>query len=575
MLKSSLQRLISKLSEFAYKNLGKPFIGFQKWLFVAFILTTLGGIPVAYLVEHKTLLELLQQELRASIWWIILSLGSSIIWGLSIKLFDFDLWIYYYFWIPTVVPRFGKWLYDRDYLDSLLLVKESYSYEKRKGRPCPVFIKRAHLERKSFWPHWEFSIIVMLKPGKFEISVAKSKTSSKYKRWVMAVNLADESFGIYNNAGKRFLREKYRTTSALGTMSKLSGKFFDVLNSKTELGTSLRWGEAGESLPLRWVSGGFLPIIEFRNNYWAMLFFRDIRPIGLNLAVGASETKSEYKNLHKLIGREFSEETVLLMSEPRVGGLVPQQRFTVEEFGIETSQPISEYINPEFVEKHNLLRKLHDGMYIDVLKNEDGRPITPIHTPFRVRLRYHSADLKTIDERYFKNVLFTINPFEFGVEIIWLCKFEINEGEYILDGEYDLGRNYLVRQPVILVSMDFLQQVYNSTGSLGEKINETDSKLLPPIPKEHFVVFNQDVELRKQRLENLNKLIKSTSNHGSINDNLIYEKDRLEKWLSDYLDAFTSQTADRKMTFQALRTLCPVTWKSLELIFSHKINYRD
>lgn len=571
-----IDQLISELLGWGYKHLGKPFLRFQKWLFGAFILTTLLGIPYAFLVEGKTFQELTQLVLTTLTWWLLLASGSSLAWFVTTKIFDIDLWIYYYFWLPVIISRYGKWIYrnNPEYLNSLMLVIESYKYEKRGKLPCPVFIKRAHLERKSFWPHWEFSIITILKAGKFEIQVTKSKTDSRYKRWVMDVNLAKESFGIYNNGGKKFLREKFRTQSALGTMNSISKKFFDILDPQAELGSSLRWGEVGELLPIRWVSGGFLPIIEYKNRHWVMLFFRDISPIGLNLAIGASETKSEYKDLHKLMGREFSEETVLLVSQPRPGGHIPQQRFTVEHFGIDTLQAISEYINHEFVEKHNLLRKLHDGMDIEILKNDDGRPITPIRTPFRIRLWYHSLDLRKIQDKYFKNVLFCVNPYEFGIEIVWLCKFQLQEGEYILDGEYDLGRGYLVRQPVVLLDMDFLHQVYKENHSLGEKIVGKDSKLLPRIPKEHIVIFDQDVELRKRRLENLNTMLKSTSYNGFLKDNLEYEKRRIEQWMSDYLDFFANQNLETEVTFEALRTLCPVTWKSLETIFLHNINYK-
>lgn len=575
MTKHPLNRATSILLGLIYKHLGKPFLRFQKWLFGAFIVTTFVGIPYAILVEKKVPQELFQLALMALMWWFILAAGTSIVWLLCIKLVDLDLWIFYYFWIPIIIPMFGKMIYKNNirYLDSLILILESYEYEKKGQRPCPVFIKRAHLERKSFWPHWEFSIITILKPGKFAINVTKSRTDNRFKRWIMDVDLVDESFGIYNNAGKRFLREKFRIPSALETMNKLSQIFFDVLNTETESGSSVRWGEAGEILPLRWVSGGFLPIIEFKNRHWVMLFFRDISPIGLNIAIGASENKSEYKDLHKLIGREFSEETVLLVSEPRPGGYVPQQRFTVEQFGIDNSQPISEYVNPEFVEKHNLLRKLHDGIDIEILNNEDGRPITPIRTPFRVNLKYHSPDLRSVDKKYIKNVLFSINPFEFGVEIVWLCKFQLQEGEYILDGEYDLGRDYLVRQPVVLLSMDFLKQVYMKDHTLGQKIDGSDSKLLPEIPKEHIIIYNQDIELRKRRLKNLETIIKSSTFIRSEKDNLVYEKKRIEKWLSDYQEPFTLHEMKAKISFEALRTLCPVTWKSLELIFLHKINY--
>ena len=46
-------------------------------------------------------------------------------------------------------------------------------------------------------------------------------------------------------------------------------------------------------IPLRWASGGVLPVVAWRGDVWSPFFFRDISPVGWNIAAGSSETEAE------------------------------------------------------------------------------------------------------------------------------------------------------------------------------------------------------------------------------------------------------------------------------------------
>ena len=350
----------------------------------------------------------------------------------------------------------------------------------------------------------------------------------------------------------------------------------EFMKPDTPLGEEIVWGQSGSLLPLRWVSGGVFPIIQYRNHYWAMFFFRDINPIGLNIANGASENKKEYKEIHRLMGREFSEETILFQSHPFPDSNVIHQKFSIDCYDMSSSSAISDYFNEDFSKEHNTLREVHDKVHIQTTKYSQGRPIRPINTPFRIELTYHAADLTRIEKApYIRNAVFTINPFEFGVEIVWLYKFTLFDNDVIIDGEYDLGRNYLIRQPVILLRMDFLKKIFiKNNNSIGLYNTETDCKILPEIPIESIKFFLDDIPLRKNRLKNIadelqNKDIKQTFEM----DNLKYEENRIKKWLNDYEKMFNFDDKTEVNDIK-LRTLCPVSWKILEIIFLHNINYQ-
>ena len=57
-------------------------------------------------------------------------------------------------------------------------------------------------------------------------------------------------------------------------------------------------------------------------------------------------------------------------------------------------------------------------------------------------------------------------------------------------------------------------------------------------------------------------------------DAVAKELNRIKSWLNDYEAAFSEARIDGILNHPHLRSLCPVTWKTLELIFAHKINYR-
>ena len=60
--------------------------------------------------------------------------------------------------------------------------------------------------------------------------------------------------------------------------------------------------------PLRYANGGVLPVIRLNSEDYFCLFYRDIFPVGWNIANGASDTLEEMLNPELIILREFGEE---------------------------------------------------------------------------------------------------------------------------------------------------------------------------------------------------------------------------------------------------------------------------
>ncbi len=459
--------------------------------------------------------------------------------------------------VRIVVPANGERSNWHGYLhwtnriiDSTRLAKGGSLWKRR-----PVVIRRRDLERKQFWPLWEYAILLIHDPGsKLKIS---STAAAGGAQFTLDLDISSEGFGIYNNDGKRFLRETYHLASDPSVQSRMertSDALHGVLMGREAIATTA-WAEllpeGALNIPLRWSSGGALPIVrDSDGKRWAALLFRDIYPIGWNVANGASEKHIEYTDLDLLINREFSEEVILGTGRLEEDNVFEQVPFAVDQ-------------STEFIETHCQLRWHHDKLAIDILR--DKRPVRPIPTPFSVQV--HDGNLK---RQPCRDVIFSVNAMECGIEAIKLLEFEMRRRETIMDGEI-LPNHELVRRPVALISLGWLKQVFdnNPDHSLGSMLTASDMpdssqcKLLPPIPAGEIKVFLDDIQLRRRRLDRL-----GTRHTGK-------EAERLTQWLERYAESFAvvgSQCAipgeDR---FAQLRVLCPVTWKTLELAFQHKL----
>ena len=103
--------------------------------------------------------------------------------------------------------------------------------------------------------------------------------------------------------------------------------FFEAM-ADVERGPVERWlrqverGKAARychpELPLRWGSGGYLPIVLHRGLRYLVLSFRGIFPQGWNLAVGAAEGWEELLDVRRAMEREFREELLILNRRDRV-----------------------------------------------------------------------------------------------------------------------------------------------------------------------------------------------------------------------------------------------------------------
>ena len=206
MAKNIYRKFISWLNT----NFGSSFIHFHKFLFDVYITTNLVLIPFNLFIQEQSFLSQIESFTYWLVFYLIFAVVFTFVWYITKEFFDLDLYFYYYVYIPIIYPKIKRFISKKDLKEShfLDMVIESYKYEKKGKKKCPVFIKREHLERKRFWPHWEFSIVTIFSPEKISFSTRKSHGQFNQKRWFLHADLSGESYGIYNNAGKKIFKRK-------------------------------------------------------------------------------------------------------------------------------------------------------------------------------------------------------------------------------------------------------------------------------------------------------------------------------------------------------------------------------
>jgi len=293
--------------------------------------------------------------------------------------------------------------------------------------------------------------------------------------------------------------------------------------------------------------------------------------VGLNVGNGASESFEEFTNLEELIGREFAEELIVLKQRPKAGASVKQVVFYDRDGGRALAQS-QEFL--KFVECHQDLRKVHDGIEIEVDSFQRPRFLTPLSTPFAVRVMEAVGSVTRC-----RDVIFSLNPEELGIEVIRPYAFDLWDEEWLMDGEVlpsSRSRHpFLVRRPIILISVDFLREQYKSAKGLGEIQVGGEflgGKQLKEIPAGAYKVF-AEIDSRRARLQKVKGLLAELGANANEEQQALDSEQRLiSGWLNVYEKVFEEALSGNKpLRAGHITTFCPVTFKTIELALRHQI----
>jgi class 3 adenylate cyclase len=228
-----------------------------------------------------------------------------------------------------------------------------------------------------------------------------------------------------------------------------------------ELNTFMRNGVAKtfecRRWPLRYANGGALPIVRLNGTRYVCLFYRDVFPVGWNIANGASDSYAEIYFPDRIIKREFGEEFVVADHYKEI---------------LKFYEPGPENISPGY--QTAVVAALHndkESVAFDYPKyRREDLEVTLLGGPDKVTT---SADGDSQDA---KDLFLSITPTDSAIEVDQIA-YMILDGDYsIIDGEVangvPLGRMVgLFRLEVIgnqLASRSFKPDRFFAEGQAGK-----------------------------------------------------------------------------------------------------------
>ncbi|MBC7771974.1 MAG: toll/interleukin-1 receptor domain-containing protein [Pyrinomonadaceae bacterium] len=221
------------------------------------------------------------------------------------------------------------------------------------------------------------------------------------------------------------------------------------------------------SVPFRYANGGALPVVYLDGKEYYCLFYRQIFPIGWNIANGGSDNRHELLSPRDVIDRELREELVIF--NPEKG-----YRYV---FQGDIDKP-SDW--PEFAHARRAIERMYPGINFSAMNVEplphkwiDGRDTLLI----RAGKTQHQID----------GCYITISAEDFGIELDRIIRFRLHRGDVIVDAEtLELGpleSTSVVNAPIGLFEVqrfneqlhddcvEFLPDIYFANGALQQQGN--------------------------------------------------------------------------------------------------------
>ncbi len=328
----------------------------------------------------------------------------------------------------------------------------------------------------------------------------------------VSIDRNDVSDAVYTTAGKNLLCRSVLTGPRLDEATRLDHEIHRFMMGGSETSTL---EISTERFPLRWASGGVLPVVQWQGVTWSPFFFRDIPPVGWNIAAGSSDSDDELRRPLSFGLREFIEETIVLSRPPKPGVEISVKTFP----GLLEDNPAQLKTALSSVNRHLEIRSREDGLTLLPFSMdgvEPERQIKARFAPTRTRLSVKSGD----GEEELANLLVCFNLLELGIEVMSVIHYDLDENEYLLDGEMLTpagGKAELIRMPVALISHAYLKEMfgrnetdlvydrpplidYDPSMDVWKQVRASQPSILPTRPPEpgEIAVFCWDVDRRAE-----------------------------------------------------------------------------
>jgi hypothetical protein len=271
----------------------------------------------------------------------------------------------------------------------------------------------------------------------------RNNQDSKTKEGVeLLVRFSDESPTISTRTAKRNVHE------AIPAFQVKSRAYQEKLDDVLLYKKRRTYVHRDPNFPFRYASGGTLPIVRVCRKDYYCLFYRDIFPIGWNIANGACCTRDELLDPKRTAERELREE--LIMVDPFKG---VQYIFQNGEDSVLSRFP--------GLSARQTWSKIFPALMSKQIK-ETKVPVKWLDGPDSIRIEIVGSDLSERD-----GCFLNVNAEDFGIEVDRIAKISLAESVVLCDGEQT--GNWIVNRLVGLFEVR----------TMDEKLGSGDREFLP------------------------------------------------------------------------------------------------
>ena len=390
-------------------------------------------------------------------------------------------------------------------------------------------------------------------------------------RIAIIIDRNDIQNAVITSRAKGNICKKYIIENIKVQLAQKDKEIHDFLSGKINNKKQYEINLSKLSIPLRWASGGVFSVVRYKGEIWTPFFFRDVRPFGWNISLGASERhfdkdwkstdnlNDELNNPWKFIAREFLEETLVLNREPTVTKEQIAKKFT---FGITDIRQQRENAL-KLINAHIECRNKYDNLRVDTTQEK----LETANYDVRTRLQSTNTDLVIRcggKDTFHDDVLVCFNLLELGIEIVKIAEYDLADTDYLLDGEilehYDGNSKLiqeLVRMPFALISHRYLENTFGGDFEPNYTLDTAQPSITgKPIQSKDINIFDWDVIQRVGILK------------GDL-DAIGIEKKRYEEWYKQFKQYFLDDN-DNPTNKNPSPLFTPASAKIVNTYFANK-----
>lgn len=267
-----------------------------------------------------------------------------------------------------------------------------------------------------------------------QVLLTEFELSKDGSGFILNVNFTEADAAIRRREAKQHVQDKMPGYPEMvaGIQDKLDAVLFRGQG---------HYAHADPDFAFRYASGGTLPIIELDSSQYYCLFYRDVFPVGWNIANGACDSLPELLDPKRTIERELREELMIfaLHTDPPV-----DYSFTwVGELPVSSSEfEIARWLASNF---------LAGQLNINHFRKEPLEVRWDPSGPDTLRVRFDGQETK-VQKGFYLN----LNASDFGIEFDRIARISLPPGAVLLDGE--LNDNRLLNQPIGLFEVGATQR---------------------------------------------------------------------------------------------------------------------